>query len=640
MFESIRKHSKLMQILLFLLIFPSFVLFGIQGYNSFEGQQDVAAKVDGQAISMQQLDAANREEIARLQSMLGGAVDIKQLDTPEQKMRTLDGLIRQRLLQLEARREHLAVTDAQVQQAILQIPQIAALRKPDGGFDVQAYRNLIAAQGMTTAQFEAQVREQLILQQVIGGIAGSVIDSQSLAAHFAAARAQQRVVRIAQFKPADYAAQVQVTPAEVDAFYKANTARFQIPEQATIQYVVLSPDALGANVQVTEQQARDYYQAHLAQYTTQEERSASHILITVPADATPQQQEEAKARAEAIAKQVRANPADFAAMARKDSQDPGSADKGGDLGYFTQGAMVKPFADAVFGMNKIGDIAGPVKSQFGYHIIELTGIKPGTKQTFDAVKAEIDAQLRKDAVQKNLSAQVETFTNAVFEHPDSFQSVADKLHLPVQTADHITRQPQPAAPGSASPLSSKTFLDALFAENSLRSKHNLQAVQIAPNVWASGRILSYTPPQTQPLSAVEPQARQMLIEQKAAVLARQAGERAQGNPAALTFGAPVVLSQTQPAPGVSPAIAAKVYGLNADKLPATTGVDLGAQGFAVVQLDKVVDQGASSEQVRAAAAADNQLLTQGISGAYIEALKKRFGVEALFKPQTPASAAG
>ncbi|MGC9162504.1 MAG: SurA N-terminal domain-containing protein [Thiomonas sp.] len=639
MFESIRKHSKLMQILLFVLIFPSFVLFGIQGYSSFKGEQDAAAKVGGQVITMQQLDAANREEIARLQSMLGSSVDIKQLDTPEQKLRTLDALVRQRLLQLEAQREHLTVTDAQVQQAILQIPQIAALRKPDGSFDVQAYRSLIAAQGMTTAQFESQVREQLILQQLLGGIAGSVIDSQALAAAAAKAAAQQREVRLALFKPADYVAQVQVTPAEVESFYKNNTARFQKPEQADIQYVVLSPDALAAQIKITPEQVKAYYDAHRARYATPEERRASHILIAVPSDATAAQQEQAKAKAEAIAKQVQAHPSEFAELARKDSQDPGSADKGGDLGYFTASAMVKPFADAVFGMTRIGQIVGPIKTQFGYHIIELTGIKPGSQQPFDAVKADIERQLQQDAVQKRLSADVETFTNLVFEHPNSFEPVADKLHLQVHTASGVTRTPQPATPGSANPLASKAFLDALFSENSLRNKHNLQAMQIAPNVWASGRVLSYTPAQTQPFDAVQAQAKQMLIQQKAAELARQAGQKALATPAAITFGPPVTLSQTQPTPEVAPAIVAKAFALSTDKLPVTAGVDLGAQGYAIVQLDKVIDGSVPAELVRAAAAAQNQTLTQGIISAYVEALKKRFGVEILYKPKLEAASA-
>ncbi|WP_079415276.1 SurA N-terminal domain-containing protein [Thiomonas intermedia] len=640
MLESIRKHSKLMQIVLFVLIFPSFVLFGIQGYSSFEGNSDVAAKVGGQTITMQQLDAANRDEIARLQSMLGSAVDIKQLDTPEQKMRTLNGLIRQTLLQLEARHEHLAVTDAQVQQAILQIPQIAALRKPDGSFDVQAYRSLIAAQGMNTAQFEAQVREQLILQQVLGGLTGSVIDSQALATAAAKAAAQQREVRLALFKPADYAAQVQVTQQQVEGFYKDNTARFQKPAQVDIQYVVLSADALAGQAHVTPEQIKAYYDANPNKFSTPAERRASHILITVPSDATPAQQDAAKAKAEAIAKQVKANPSEFAALARKDSQDPGSAEKGGDLGYFTADAMVKPFADAVFGMQKAGDIVGPIKTQFGYHIIELTGIKPGSQQSLEAAKPGIEKQLQQEAAQKQLSADVETFTNAVYEHPDSYKTVEDKLKLKLQTANNVARTPLAEAPGSSDPLSSKAFLDALFAENSLRNKHNLQAVQIAPNVWASGRVLSYSPAQTLAFAQVQNQAKQMLVEQRAAELARSAGEQALKSPATLKFGAPITLSQAQPSPDAPAAVVAKAFSLSAATLPTLAGVDLGANGYAVLQLDKVTEGQAPPELVSAAAGAEQQLLTQGIMNAYIEALKKRFGVEILYKPKADATAAG
>jgi peptidyl-prolyl cis-trans isomerase D len=532
------------------------------------------------------------------------------------------------------------VTDAQVQQSILQIPQIAALRKPDGSFDVQAYRSLIAAQGMNTSQFEAQVREQLILQQVLGGIAGSVIDSQSLATAAAKAAAQQREVRLALFKPADYVGQVQTTPAEVESYYKNNTARFQKPEEANIQYVVLSADAVAAEIKTTSAEAQAYYDANPAKFSTPAERRASHILITVPSDATAAQQNEAKAKAEAIAKQVEANPAEFAALARKDSQDPGSADKGGDLGYFTASAMVKPFADAVFGMTKVGEIVGPIKTQFGYHIIELTGIKPGSQQPFDAVKADIEKQLQQDAAQKRMSADVDTFTNAVFEHPDSFQAVQDKLHLKVQTANNVTRTPQAATPGTPSPLSSKPFLDALFAESSLRNKHNLQAIQIAPNVWASGRVLSYSAAQTQPFAEVQTQVKQMLIGEKAADLARQAGEQALKSPATLTFGAPITLSQAQPTPEVSPAVVAKAFGLRAEKLPTAAGVDLGAQGYAVVQVVKVIEGAVPAELVRAAAGAENQMLTQGIINAYVEALKKRFGVEILYKPKPEQAAAG
>lgn len=637
MFDSVRKHSKLIQIVLFLLIFPSFVLFGIQGYSHFEGGGNAAAKIDGRTISMEQLDAANRQEIERIQAMLGGRVDIKQIDTPEQKMRTLDGLIRQRLLQLQAAREHLQVTDAQVQQAILQIPQIAALRKPDGSFDLQAYRQLIAAQGMSTAQFEAQMREQLVLQQAIGGIAGNLIGSQALASATAGEQSQQRVVRIARFDPADYTAQVRASTEQVQAFYKANPALFRTPEKASIQYVVL--DAAALQKPVTEAEARAYYDAHLAQYTTPQERRASHILITVPADATPAQQAAAKAKAEAIAKQVRADPSQFAALARKDSQDPGSAANGGDLGWFTRDAMVKPFADAVFDAKKVGEILGPVRSQFGWHIIELTGIKPGKQQTFAEVKAQIEALLARQAAQKALSAASDTFTNAVYEHPDTFQPVVDKLHLTVQTANDITRTPVAAPPGSSNPLASQTFLDAVFSENSLRNRHNIPAVQIAPGVWASARVTAYQPAQIPPFDQVADKARALYVQQQAAQLAAKAGAQAMADPAKLNFGPAITLRRDQPTPDVPAAIVARAFAMSSAKLPALAGVDLGDQGYAVVQLDQVITPTPTPEQIRAALAASEQMWTEAVANAYIETLKKRFDVQVFYKPGR-ATAAG
>lgn len=637
MFESIRKHSKLMQIVLFLLIFPSFVLFGIQGYSNFSSGNDAAAKVDGEPISMEQLDAANRQEIERIQSILQGRVDIKQLDTPEQKMRTLDGLIRQRLLQLQAAKAHLAVTDAQVQHAILQIPQIAALRKPDGSFDLEGYRQLVEAQGMSTAQFEAQIRQQLILQQAIGGIADGTIGSKAIAAMLAENQAQQREVRIARFDPASYVDQVKATDAEAQAFYKDHPDLFRTPEQASIRYVVLSADTLKTNV--TPQQVEDYYKSHIGQFTAVAERRASHILITVPEDATAKQKEEAKAKAEAIAKQVRADPKAFAEIARKDSQDPGSAANGGDLGYFTQTAMVKPFADAVFDAKKVGEIIGPVKSQFGWHIIELTGIKPAKQLSFDEAKAQIEAQLNQQAAQKALSGASETFSSGVYEHPDSFQTVVDKLHLTVQTADNVTRTPVAGQPGAANPMASQAFLDAIFSENSLRNKHNIPAVQIAPNVWASARVTKYTAAELPPFAQVADKAKTLYAQQQAAKLAVQAGEQALKLPDSLKFGSAITLQRGQVNEGMPAAVVSKVFGMSADKLPAVAGVDLGQHGYAVVQLDKVSAPTPSAEQLRAAEAASSQIWTEAVSRAYIDVLKKRFNVQVLYKPASTASAA-
>ena len=644
MFDFVRKHTKLLQILLFLLIFPSFVLFGIQGYDSMNSNDNLAAKVDGIPISMQQLDNAQRSEIARMQQALGAAADVKSLDTPEAKLRTLDGLIRQTLLQVAVRKQHLSVSDEQVQQAILQIPQIAALRKPDGVFDVDAYRQLIAAQGMTTAQFEGQVREQLLLQQAMGSIAEPVIESRAIAAQLYDWQNQKRQIRLVQFKPQDYAAQVQPSAAQVEAFYKGHTALFQTPQSADIQYVVLDLNAVRQTITISPAQAQAYYTQHIAEFSSPAQRKASHILITLPPNPTAAQQQAAKAKADAILAEVRKDPAQFAEIAKRDSQDPGSAAQGGNLGYFTQDAMVKPFADAVFAMQKVGDITGPVRSQYGYHIIELTGIKPAEQKPFTQVESSIESQMQNQEALKRFSEVSDKFTNLVYEDSRSFAQVAAKYHLQVQTAQGVSPTPIASGDGKTNPLANTNFLKALFSSNSIRDKRNIAAVELAPNTLASGRIVSYKPASTLTFAQAQDKARALLVTQQSAALAVKAGEQAlaaaQQGKAMPAWGAPVEISQTQASQpgGVPAAVVAAAFRLATTKLPAQTGVVLpGESGYAIVSVDSLSKPKPDTEQLRAQQGTMSQLLSQGVTEAYINSLKKRYGVEVLYKVPAQAS---
>ncbi|WP_031407707.1 SurA N-terminal domain-containing protein [Thiomonas sp. FB-Cd] len=643
MFDFVRKHTKLLQLILFLLIFPSFVLFGIQGYDRFSGSGNVAAKVDGIPISMQELDAAQRSEVARMQQALGASADIKSLDTPEAKMRTLDGMIRQLVLQVAVRKQHLAVSDSDVQQAILQIPQIAALRKRDGSFDLDAYRKLIEAQGMSTGQFEAQVREQLLLQQALGGIGESVIESKAIAGQLYAWQNQRRQVRVALYQASDYASQVQPTAAEVEAFYKAHLQSFQVPQQATVQYVVLDPTAVRKSVTVTPEEVKAYYEKHIGQFNSPEQRKASHILIALPPNPTPAQEQAAKAQADKILAQLHSDPAQFAAIAKRDSQDPGSAPDGGNLGYFTRDGMVKPFADAVFAMHKVGEIVGPVKSQYGYHIIELTGIKPAEQKTLAQVQGEIKSQLEDQAAQARFADVADQFKNMVYEDSRSFADVADKLHLEVRTAQGVTPTPNPGD-AKTDPLANAKFLQALFSENSVRDKRNIPAVDIGSNTLVSGRIVSYQPATTLGFSQAQSKARDLLVRVQSANLATKAGEEAliaakQGK-AQPPWGAPLEISQDRPSKdaAVPPPVVAAAFQLSPATLPALTGVVLPGQGYAIVSIDSVSNSTPDAEQLRAQQGTMSQILSRAVTEAYIDSLKKRYGVEVLYK--IPARATG
>ena len=641
MFDFVRKHTRVMQFLLFLLIFPSFVLFGIQGYDRMTGDANLAAKVGGVPIPMEQFDEVQRQQVARLQQMLGGSIDIRAIDTPAMRMRTLNGMIDQVLIELAVNKEHLVVGDSALQNAILQIPQIAALRRPDGSFDVAAYRNLLQEQGLTTQQFEGQVRTQLLQQQAIGAIGDAAIATRAMGKVMYDWKHQTRTVRVAMYTSADEAAKVQPTEAELQAFYDQHKDAFSVPAHASIAYVVLDPSVLAQSVTVTPQQVRAYYDQHPTKFGTAEERRASHILIAVSEHASAAQVAAAKAKADAIAAELKKDPSRFAALAKQDSQDPGSAASGGDLGYFTRDAMVKPFSDAVFALSKPGQIVGPVRTQYGFHIIELTGIKPAQVQPFAQVQASIAQQLRTAAARKRYAEIVDKFGNEVYEDSRSFKTVATKYQLQVQHAQDVTSTPRAGDP-KTDPLANARFLGALFGANSLRDRRNIAAVEIGPDTVASGRIIDEQPATTLTFAQAQDKVRAMLVAQRAEQLATQAGEAAlqqvRAGKAQPSWGASQPLTQGEK--GVAPALLKAVFSADTAKLPQLLGVALPGQGYAVVSLDAVQTPTADAAQIKAQTAEQEQALQQAVTDAYLQTLRSRFGVKVLYKPKSHDSAGG
>ena len=640
MFEFVRKHNKILQVVLFLLIFPSFVLFGIQGYNHFSGDANLAAKVDGVPITLQQLDQAQRQQVARLQQTMGPNADAQSLDTPQLRMRTLDSLVREVLLQVAVGKQRLQVGDAQLQQAILQIPQIAALRTKTGAFDVAAYRRLIEEQGMTTAQFEASVREQLLQQQALGGIGDTAIGSSAVARQLLQWRQQTRTVRIAPFDASTFEQGIDPDDAQLQAYYKQHQDEFRVPAKATVQYVVFGLDDLRNGVQITPQQEQAYYDAHKGEFYLPEQRRASHILIALPPKPTPAQVAAAKARADAIAAQVRKDPADFAALARKDSQDPGTAAQGGDLGWFTPDAMVKPVAQAVFALSKVGEIAGPVRSQYGFHVIELTGIHPAQHKTLAQAKAQIDAALRDQEARKRYGRLSEKFSSMVYENSRNFDKVAQELHLNVHTADDVTSQPQEGDP-KFDPLASPAFLQALFGKVSLRDRRNIAAVTVAPSTLASGRIVSLQPATSLSFAQARDRVRKLLVQQLAAQRAEKAGEQAlaqaRAGKAQPKWGPPQQLSLAKSAASpVAQQVLDAVFRANADKLPQLLGVKLPGQGYALVSVDAVSQVKPNGGELQIQQGTLDQILGEAYVQAYIDSLKQQYGVKILYNPNKQA----
>ncbi|MCC6072509.1 SurA N-terminal domain-containing protein [Massilia sp. GCM10020059] len=620
MFEFIRTHKRLMQIFLMLLIVPSFVLVGVSSYQSGDAATGVAM-VDGRKITQQEWEEAQRQQIDRYRQQMGDQFDQKMFDTPEARQAVLDNLVAERALEAEIKRSHLTVNDATLAQTIAGID---AFKKPDGSFDMEQYKAVLAAQGMSPAMFDARMRRDMAMQQLNNAVQASAFVPRTVSKRLSDVNDQEREVQELVFPVSDFVSQVKVTDEMVKAYYDKNAALFAVPERAKVEYVVLDAAAVESQVTVSDAEVADFYTKNQQRFGAPERRTASHILINANKSASAADKAAAKQKAEAILAEVRANPANFAAIAKAKSQDPGSAELGGDLGVVEKGAFVPSVEDAIAKL-KQGEISGLVESEFGYHIITVTSVVPAATKSLDEVKGEITAELKKAKMSKKFSELAEVFTDTVYEQSDSLKPVADKLKLTVQTVDNLARTPSPAL--ADAPYNNAKFLQAVFADDSLKNKRNTEAIEVAPSTLVAGRVVEFKPATKRPLAEVDAAIRQRVTIEEAVKLARKAGEvklaAAKASGDAAGFAAPVVVSRTKQ-PTINPTAALAVLKADVSKLPAYVGVEVPGMGYGVYRIGKVA-MPAAPDAARRAAEAEQIAGVVGQQEMYgfIEALKQK-----------------
>src|SRR5438309_141705 len=387
MFDLVTKYKRVIQVFLGLIAL-TFATWGIESYTRFRGAGDAVASVNGMKISQREFTDELRRQQDQVRQMFGRAIDPAALDTPESRRTLLDSLIAQRLVASAALRGSLTVTDETLRDTIRSIPAFQ-----DGGqFSKSSYELVLRSQNppMSPAQFESRLRYDLSLKQLARAVGDSAIAPRAVAQRLSALESQKREVADARILTQQFLSEARIDEAKLKAHYDANQADFRTPERVRAEYLVLSAELLARQEPVTEEELKSAYEARAAQYRVDEQRRASHILV------------KSREEADKLLAELKESPGRFAELAKKQSQDPGSAAKGGDLGWFGRGMMVKPFDDAVFKL-KQNDLQ-IVQSEFGYHVVRLTGIQAGKSRPFEEVRKELSGGARREGRRREARA--------------------------------------------------------------------------------------------------------------------------------------------------------------------------------------------------------------------------------------------
>ena len=634
MLEFIRTHQRLMQFILLLIIFPSFAFLGIESYLRMSDKEPPVAKVAGQNITQREWDAAQARQIERFKQVFGEQFNQNMFDSPEARQGVLENLLAQRAMSSHVVENNLTVSNDTLRNTIAEIP---GLKNPDGQFDKQRYQQLLAAQGLTPEKFEAGLRHDLAVQQINAVVQGTAFSPKSVVARVSSLNQQAREVQELVLTLQSFRSQVKITDAMAEEYYKQHPAQFELPEIVKAEVVVFNPDVVEARIVVSDADIKAYYDQNLARYKTDEQRRASHILIAAGKDAPAADKAAAKAKAEKILAQLRKSPNDFAKLAKENSQDPGSAERGGDLDFFGKGMMVKPFEEAAYAL-KEGEISEVVQSDFGFHIIRLTALKAATTRPLSEVKANITDEIRRQQVGKKYSEMAEIFTNMVYEQPDSLKPVAEKLGLKIETISGLTRKPTTAYPKTAA-YNQPKFLSAIFSDEATKNKRNTEAIEVGPRFLIAGRVVDYKPVTHSPLAQVRQQVEESIMLLETEKLALKTGEAKLAelrNGGTAEFSAAKAISRNNNSSTPPPAVYA-IMKADANKLPAFVGVNLGGMGYRIFRINKIVEQPADEASAKSEEQQVNEFLAAQEMAAYLGVIKKRANAEIL-KPAAVAKA--
>jgi peptidyl-prolyl cis-trans isomerase D len=619
MFDFVHRRKRIVQVIMVIATLP-FLFWGIESYRN-TGGEDYIAIISGEKIHRQEFDQALRDRYDVMRDSMGDSFNISMLDDPGVRVSVLEGLIQQRLLNIEAERLGLAISDSQLVEVLQGIPVF----QQDGKFSNQLYKELLRNKGLDVVTFESNVRQDMMRQQVVDGYIKNGFISNTVAKNIIRLSEEKRKISSVQIRPEQFLSKIKPGDNEIKTYYVSNQTKFMQPEQIQVEYLVLSVDNLAKKIQVSSDETKKYFEKHKDEFGQIEERQASHILLSAPVTASDADKAAARSRAEELLSQIKQAPQSFAELAKKHSQDAGSAEKGGDLGFFGRGTMVKAFEDEVFQMEP-EEIRGPVQTDFGFHIIKLSAIKAGENVNYDEVKDEVEKKLRRKKSSKDFGEKAEKFRNIVYEESDSLQPAAEALKLSIQRSDWTSRV------GGKSPyFTNVKLLQAMFSEDSIKNRRNSEVIEITPDTLISARVLVHKPAAMRSIDEVREEIFGILAREQASKQAvkegrEKLGQLHKGEKDIVKWGPDETVSRNDPQ-GLEEEVLRTVFKATPFNLPAYTGVTNSQGGFSLIRINNVIEAVLPDEEkVKVFSRQLQQLYAQEELSSFLAAIKQRSDV--------------
>lgn len=493
------------------LISIPFMLWGIQSYLGAGGEKFMA-KVNDVEITIPQFDRAVSQQRARMQEMFGKNMPISDVYDKIIKDQVLNQLITTEVLKQYALKNGFIISDQSLAAAIQSIEPF----QENGQFSQELYERVINSQGMSLAGFESLYRNELSITQLRNALINSTFATDYAVATEWKLTNQSRNVSYIEFKQDEFKKNITVSDSDIEKHYQENSFRYMNPEQVSVRYVELTADNLATEIPVSEKELKKHYDAYVAAVQTNEQRKSRHILVNLASDAPVEEQKKAKEKIDMIAQQIK-DGGDFSELAKKYSDDEGSASAGGDLGLVSKGMMVKPFEEALFELKK-DQVSAVVRSEFGYHLIKLDSIETPAVESFASRKPALEKELKENAIQNLYLDRAEALANTAYENPEGLELVAERLNLKINTTELFTRA---SGKGIAN---NEKVRQAAFDNAVLKDGLNSDAIEISNRHVLVIRLNEHQPATAKSLAEVRAEIISELMNKQARVAATQAAD--------------------------------------------------------------------------------------------------------------------